>query len=158
MTINTALAIAAACALLAAGCTTTPHRPSREADLAAITAFNKEYLQSINDGDIATLSRLTVQDHIIMIPNRPAILGKAANDEANRRAFEQNRYAESWNVLDTVIDGDLAYQRGTFTTTVMPKSGASSRTVQGKFLRIYRRQPDGSWTMVIDMFNGDSPP
>jgi ketosteroid isomerase-like protein len=152
-----ALAMAAMCALLAAGCTTTASRPSREADIAAITAFNKEYLGTINDGDFATLSRLTVEDHIIMIPGRPAIVGKAANDEANRRAFEGNRFAESWNVIDTVIDGDLGYQRGTFTTSAMPKNGGQTRTVDGKFLRIYRRLKDGSWTMVIDMFSGDKP-
>jgi ketosteroid isomerase-like protein len=149
--------VATVCTLAAAGCTTTSHRPSREADLAAITVFNKEYLGAINRGDFATLSRLTVEDHIIMIPGRPAIVGKAANDEANRRAFEGNRFAESWNVIDTVIDGDLAYQRGTFTTSATPKQGGQTRTVDGKFLRIYRRQKDGSWTMVIDMFSGDKP-
>ena len=152
-----ALAMAVVCALLAAGCTTTQHRPSRETDIAAITAFNKEYLGSINNGDMATLSRLTVEDHIIMIPGRPAIVGKAANDEANRRAFEGNTFDEKWNVIDTVIDGDLGYQRGTFTTSAMPRKGGPTRTVDGKFLRIYRRQKDGSWTMVIDMFSGDRP-
>jgi ketosteroid isomerase-like protein len=149
--------VAAVCTLAAAACTTTSHRHSREADLAAITAFNKEYLGAINDGDFATLSRLTVEDHIIMIPGRPAIVGKAANDEANRRAFEGNRFAESWKVIDTVIDGALGYQRGTFTTSATPRQGGQTRTVDGKFLRIYRRQKDGSWTMVIDMFSGDKP-
>jgi ketosteroid isomerase-like protein len=55
--------------------------------------------------------------------------------------------------LETRISGEMAYQRGTFTTQVKPKAGGEARTIVGKFLRIYRREPDGSWRMVIDMFN-----
>jgi ketosteroid isomerase-like protein len=56
-----------------------------------------------------------------------------------------------------VIDRDLAYQRGTFTTAATPRSGGQTRSTSGKFLRIYRRLPDRSWTMVIDMFNSAPP-
>ena len=148
--------------LCAAGCTRTPPAASgaasNSADLAAIMAFNKRYLQAINDGDFPTLSSLTVEDHIMMVPDRPAIVGKAANDEVNRRVAEQFNVAETWSPIETVIDGKLAYQRGTFTTSVTPKAGGQARTITGKFLRTYRRLPDGSWTMVIDMFNSDSAP
>ena len=140
-----------------AGCMQLNSRPSRDADLAAITAFNRRYLQAINEGDFPSLSALTVEDHIMMAPNQPAIVGKQANDEANRRAFERFRFSEQWMPLDTVIDGDLAYQRGTFTTAATPRQGGQTRSVAGKFLRIYRRLPDRSWNMVIDMFNDDPP-
>jgi ketosteroid isomerase-like protein len=59
---------------------------------------------------------------------------------------------------ETVIDGDLAYQRGTFTVVASPKGGGASRTTHGNFLRIYRRRHDGSWWMTRDMFSGDQPP
>jgi ketosteroid isomerase-like protein len=121
-------------------------------------AFNQRYLKAINEGDFPTLSGLTVDDHIMMVPDRPAIVGKAANDEVNRRVAEQFNVAETWSPIETVIDGKLAYQRGTFSTSVTPKAGGQARTITGKFLRTYRRLPDGSWTMVIDMFNSDSGP
>ena len=57
--------------------------PSRAADEAAITEFNKRYLQAINDGDIATLSSLTTDEHIMIAPGCPPLVGKAANDETN---------------------------------------------------------------------------
>jgi ketosteroid isomerase-like protein len=149
-------------ALAVAACTQTPPAAptgaSNSADLAAITAFNQRYLKAINDGDFETLSSLTVEDHIMMAPNGPALVGKVANDEANRRAAEQFKIAETWSPVETVIEGKLAYQRGTFSTTVAPKAGGEARTITGKFLRTYRRLPDGSWTMVIDMFNTDSAP
>jgi ketosteroid isomerase-like protein len=139
-----------------AGCQrAAPGKPSFAEDLAAITAFNAKYLGAINAEDIKTLSALTDEDHIIFIPNRAPIVGKAANDAANGSAFERFDFDESWTPEETVIDGDLGYQRGTFTTSSKPKAGGDTRVVGGAFLRIYRRQPDGQWRMTRDMFNTD---
>jgi len=132
-----------------------PKRPSFAEDLAAITAFNAKYLGSINAGDIKTLSALTDDDHIIFPPNRKPVFGKAANDASNGSAFERFNFDETWTPEETVVDGNLAYQRGTFTTSSVPKAGGDKRSVSGAFLRIYRRQPDGQWRMTHDMFNSD---
>lgn len=148
--------LVAAAAIAATGCMEQGLRPSRDADLAAITAFNQRYLQAINDGDFATLSGLTVDDHVMIAAGRPPLAGKAANDQANQRAFEQFRFAEQWTPLNTVIEGGLACQAGTFTTSATPRQarpGDETRSVAGSFMRIYRRLPDQSWTMVVDTFN-----
>jgi ketosteroid isomerase-like protein len=149
-----------ACVVIAlAACSTTrTQSTSAAADLAAITAFNTRYLKAINDGDIATLSSLTDEDHIMIAPNRPPVVGKAANGAANSRGFQQFNIDETWMPLETVVDGNMAYQRGTFTVVASPKAGGASRTTHGNFLRIYRRQPDGSWRMSRDMFSSDQPP
>jgi ketosteroid isomerase-like protein len=139
---------------LASGCATTR---STAADEAAITAFNARYLKAINDGDFATLSRLTTEQHMMIAPNRPALIGKQANDEANRRVSEAFKIEETWTPVETVISGDLAYQRGTFTVAATPKAGGNTNRISGNFLRIYRRQSDGTWNMTIDMFNSDQP-
>lgn len=147
-----------ATALILTACNTVPaRRPSKEADLAAISAFNTQYLKAINDGDIKALSALTDDDHIMIGPNRAPTVGKAANDAANERGFSQFNIDEKWMPEETVIDGDLAYQRGTFIVAATPKAGGTARTAHGNFLRIYRRQADGSWRMTRDMFNSDEP-
>ncbi len=161
----TRLRRSAARKLLAAGCalcvfailSTAALAEDDRQVLAAITAFNTRYLKAINDGDITALSALTSPDHIMIAPNRPAIMGKAANDAANGAAFQHFRFEEHWVPQETVVNGDLAYQRGTFTVVAHPRSGGPSRTTRGNFLRIYRRQPDGSWWMTHDMFNSDQP-
>ncbi len=160
-----ALAICAA-ALAAAGTATAGQSkprpgaagPSVEADLAAIAEFNKRYLQAINDEDIVTLSSLTTDDHIMIASGRPPLVGKAANDAANARVFKQFDIDETWTPVETVVAGDWAYQRGTFTVAATPKAGGSTTRTSGNFMRIYRRQPDGGWRMIRDMFNTDQPP
>jgi len=128
-------------------------KPTLEQDLAAITEFNRKYLKAINDGDIATLSSLTDEDHIMITPGRPPLIGKAANDAANGRAFQQVKIDETWTPVETVVSGDLAYQRGTYTVAATPKAGGNTTKTSGHFLRIYRRQPNGEWRMTHDTFN-----
>ncbi|HEY6453743.1 MAG TPA: nuclear transport factor 2 family protein [Steroidobacteraceae bacterium] len=129
------------------------------ADLAAIAAFNVQYLKAINAGDINALSALTDEDHIALTPGRPPLVGKAANIAANGRLYQQFNIAENWTPVETVIDGNLAYQRGSFTVAATAKAGTTARPLggTGSFLRIYRRQPDGSWIMTRDMFNTEQP-
>lgn len=153
------LAIAAALLTSLAACTTArTHAPTLAEDQAAIADFNRRYLKSINDGDIATLSSLTTEGHIMIPPNRAPIVGKAANDTLNGSVFERFRIDESWTPVETVVSGNWAHQRGTFSVAATPKSGGTTRTTTGNFLRIYQRQPDGSWRMIRDMFNSDQPP
>ena len=127
---------------------------SVDADLAAIADFNRRYVQAINDGNIDTLAELTTDDHIMLTPNRPPLAGKAALVEAMTRAFAQTEIDESWTPVETVIDGDLAYQRGTYVVRARAKgSDAEMRETTGSFLRIYRRQPNGEWRLTRDVFN-----
>ena len=128
-------------------------RPTLEQDLAAITEFNRKYLKAINDGDIATLSSLTDEGHIMITPGRPPLIGKAANDAANGGAFQRVKIDETWTPVETVVSGDLAYQRGTYTVAATPKAGGNTTKTSGHFLRIYQRQPNGEWRMTHDTFN-----
>jgi len=134
-----------------------PERAGPSADLAAISHFNEQYLKAINAGDAAALGALTDSGHIMIAPNRPLIEGKAANDAANGAAFTRFRIEEAWMPVETVVAGDLAYQRGSFTVAATPRSGGQTRRTHGNFLRIYRRAPDGSWQMTRDMFVSDEP-
>jgi ketosteroid isomerase-like protein len=164
-----AVALAIFAAFVPAGCVsvssaerptaqTVDRKPTLDADLAAIAEFNRRYLRAINDEDIATLSSLTTEDHIMIAPGRPPIVGKAANDAANARVFTQFDIDETWTPVETVVSGDWAYQRGTFTVAATPKAGGNTTRTAGHFLRIYRRQPDGAWRMIRDMFNSEQPP
>ena len=154
------LAGVAALGVLTACGDATQKRPTAEQDVAAIMEFNKHYLGAINDGDIKTLAALTTDGHVMIAPNRPPIVGKAANDAMNGRAFEQFEFDESWSPTRTVVSGDLAFQEGTYVSTAKPRAGGEPRTIRGNFLRIYQRQPNGEWRMTRDTFNtepaGDS--
>jgi uncharacterized protein (TIGR02246 family) len=126
------------------------------ADEAAIAEFNRKYLKAINDGDIDTLASLTTEDHMMISSGGAPLAGKKALVDAMTRAFQNNKFNESWEPLETVVSGDLAYQRGTFVVEATPKAGGEMSRTTGNFLRIYRKI-DGNWFMVRDTFNSQRP-
>jgi uncharacterized protein (TIGR02246 family) len=126
------------------------------ADEAAIAEFNRRYLRAINDGDIDALAALTTEGHMMIASGGPPLVGKQALVAAMKRAFETTDFDESWSPEETVVSGDLAYQRGTFAVVSRPKAGGAESRVAGNFLRIYRKI-DGAWFMVRDSFNSQQP-
>ncbi|HEX5048172.1 MAG TPA: nuclear transport factor 2 family protein [Gammaproteobacteria bacterium] len=129
---------------------------AQAAEVTAIGEFNRRYLKAINDGDIDTLASLTTEGHMMISSGGPPLAGKKALVDAMARAFQTTRFEESWSPEETVVSGDLAYQRGTFVVVAKPKSGGDASRVTGNFLRIYRKI-DGAWFMVRDTFNTQQP-
>ena len=72
----------------------------------------------------------------MITPGRPPLIGKAANDAANGRAFQQVKIEETWTPVETVVSGDLAFQRGTYTVAATPMSVRSARNVQRTYASV----------------------
>jgi uncharacterized protein (TIGR02246 family) len=139
------------------GCSAPPE-VSTLGDEAAIAEFNRQYLAAINTGNVDALARLTTSGHVMIASGGAPLLGKQALVDAMTAAFERVKFDESWMPVETVVDGDMAYQRGTFVVIATPKAGGEPSRTTGNFLRIYARQPDGEWRMVRDMFNSAAAP
>jgi len=129
---------------------------AQTADEAAIAEFNRKYLKAINDADIDSLASLTTDGHMMIMSGGPPLTGKKALVDAMTRAFQTTDFDESWAPEETVVSGDLAYQRGTFVVVAKPKAGGAETRTTGNFLRIYRKI-DGAWFMVRDSFNSQQP-
>jgi uncharacterized protein (TIGR02246 family) len=129
---------------------------AQSADEAAIAEFNRQYLKAINDGDIDSLAALTTEDHMMISSGGPPLAGKKALVDTMTRAFQTNKFNETWEPQETVVSGDLAYQRGTFVVEATPKAAGEMSRTAGNFLRIYRKI-DGKWFMVRDTFNSQRP-
>lgn len=67
-------------------------------------------------------------------------------------------YAIKMDTVKTEISaaGDLGYAVGTYEQTAPDKSGALIHSV-GKWMSVFRKQPDGSWGAIADTFNVDPP-
>jgi len=107
--------------------------------------------------DVERLMSLLADDIVMMHPNRPAIIGLAANRADLTAAFEKFQVDQSVLSDEIVVAGDWAFDRSRATTTLTPVAGGAPVTVRSKAITILRRQPDGSWKIARVIGNLDHP-
>ncbi len=68
-------------------------------------------------------------------------------------------FALTWKAskADVSASGDLGYTVGSYEMSVSDSAG-TPRSEKGKFITVWKKQPDGKWKVVQDIFNADAPP
>ena len=125
-----------------------------EADRTAIRQADEADMTMVNAKDWKGDLALYTEDAIELPPNQAAVQGKAAI-QACKEAFPPFSNFQEQS-LEIEGQGDLAYDRGTYSMTVTPP-GAAPIEDRGKYLTILRKQADGSWKVARFMFNSDRP-
>ena len=153
------IALALTLMLTFAGCQNAPQPQKTDvaADTAAINALRDQFLAAWNSNDAAALAATYADDAIMMDPNQASVEGKQAIRAAYEARFKESAFKAAVTPLETQVAGDWAYDRGNLTATVTPKSGKPMEE-SGKYLFIFKRQPDGSWKVYRDISNSNSPP
>lgn len=92
------------------------------------------------------------EDAVVLPPNGPALKGR----EAITAYFSSFPPTSKWETeyVDVMGSGDLAVAVGTYDITVAPP-GQPEQPDQGKWIEVFRKQPDGHWKTVRDTFNSD---
>ena len=140
------------CAAL--GCQAAPAKLS-EADVAALRAgVDSIEAQILSHRDSAAAAHYT-ENAVFMTPNLPAVQGRAAI----RAWFAAGPPFSAFTLTPVEVDGagDLAYVRGTWTLGIAAVGKTPAIEDHGKFLEVRRKQANGSWLMVADIFNSDVP-
>lgn len=122
-------------------------------DKTAIASAAQAWMEAANAADWESLAAMYSEDAVFMPPNQPTVEGRA-NILAWFEAFPPINNI-SLKQVDVDGVGDLAYVRGTYSITMTPEEGMGSITDTGKYIEIRRRQTDGSWLIVRDIYNSD---
>jgi len=148
------IALVAVALLFVPGCVTTPEEGS-EADVERIRVIWNIYSTARVVGDYEVWLSLWDEEGIQMPPGAPA-RSKDVLDEVVPKAFTSGSVS-SMNIYpeEIVVAGSWAYARGTYDSE-REVEGKAVR-VEGKFLTIFKRQPDGTWRIYRDCFNSNVP-
>jgi len=125
-----------------------------EADRTAIRQAEENDMKLMNAKDWKGDSALYTEDAIQLPPNQAAVQGKASI-QAWMEAFPPFSNFQEQS-LEIEGQGDLAFDRGTYSMTVTP-AGAAPIEDRGKYLIIWRKQADGSWKVLRAIYNSDLP-
>jgi uncharacterized protein (TIGR02246 family) len=115
----------------------------------------QQYVQAMLARDLNAWTGLWIEDAVMMPPNSPALEGR----EAIIQDFMAGPTPTEF-VLDVLyIDcaGDVAYVRGTYSITMTAPGVPDPVRDYGKYLSIFRKQPDATWLFAVDTWNSDLP-
>ncbi|HET8734487.1 MAG TPA: SgcJ/EcaC family oxidoreductase [Anaeromyxobacteraceae bacterium] len=144
----------AAAALAATACAHWPGaRGKADAEArAAIAAANAEYGRALVAGDARAAAAVYAPDGVVIpTAQRGFITGRAEIEAYNASRLEARRYVDV--VITTVqleVSGDLAWESGTSSVTVQQGEKATA-TLTGRYLAVWRREPDGRWRIRADL-------
>ena len=85
----------------------------------------------------------------------PASEGKAAFEERLRVIVERYRVEFGGEVKQAEVSGTLGFVRAEFKGGWIPKDGSPPIQLKGKWLQIWKRQPDGGWKLLQNIWNRD---
>ncbi len=123
-------------------------RPDAE---RAIRELSDAFVRHFNAGDAEQLVQAFYAEDARLLPqNHPTISGRSQIREALQQFLSTGMGGLTIETYEVEVAGagDLAYGIGTF-------SLARPAPDRGKFVEVYRRQADGSWRCVADMFSSD---
>lgn len=135
-----------------------PAEPTLEEARGAVQDIASGWDDAFNSASADGILALFGADPVMMPPNVPAREGA---DEI--RGFLNDLFAQgSSTVKDTFVDVRMANgwacAHGTYTLATTTTEGAEPTSVEGKWMALCHRQPDGTWNLSRNIWNTDTPP
>jgi uncharacterized protein (TIGR02246 family) len=128
---------------------------AEDTDRAAIQRTTAKLLAAVNASDHRRLLEVWADDGVLMPPNHPAVHGRPALDSYFEKRFSATTFGFAFTASEIRLTGGIAFERLAYTARAWPAGGGEPTEDVGKGLHVYHRQPDGSWKLVLDIWNSD---
>lgn len=117
-----------------------------------IDAVNQRLAEAVQNGDAAAAAALYTEDGKFLAPNADFLSGRDAIQGFFQAVIDGGIKGLNLSALELEIQGDTAYQVGTYELVADGGVVADS----GKFIVIWKRV-DGNWRIHRDMINTSRP-
>jgi ketosteroid isomerase-like protein len=128
-------------------------------DPAALLKADRAFAQATAERRLEGFASFLEEDATTIRPNSPVLRGKNALVERWSSILQDPTASVSWKPLRVVISasGDLGFTVGSYEVT--KDSGRGRKAAgSGKYVTIWRKQPDGAWKVTFDSGVQDTPP
>jgi len=135
--------------VLMAGCGSSVNVEEERTNLLAL---DREWAQSTKDVD--KFLSYYAPDATTYPPGMPAVTGADALRKLFTEMMSAPGFSLTWTPTkaDVASNGDLGSTAGTYE---MSMAGATDK---GKYVTLWKKQPDGEWKVTDDIINSDAPP
>lgn len=125
------------------------------AEAKALAKLDDDWSAAAATRDAKRVAAFYAEDALAYPPNEPMAVGRAAAEKVWAAYFADPTYNLSWKTTHAEVAGAVGYTTGTYKDSFKGPDGKAVES-QGKYLCIWRKQSDGTWKAVHDMWNSDS--
>jgi len=136
--------------------------PAARLDLEMLHAIRERLQAAENAYDAAPIVAAMADDMVLMVPNEAVQEGKTDCAAFVRRVLaDQEAWFDrrmSYVSEEVSIRGDVGFDRGSFSFTVVVKHDGRQSGASGKYLWLYARTGAGRWKLARAILSLDDPP
>lgn len=131
---------------------------NRDADERAIRDLDAEWAKAAAAKNLDQVMTVFTDDASLFLPNEPIAMGKPAIRVEWTKLTSNPGYALSFSPsrVDVAKAGDMAYEFGVYNLMLTGPDGKPIND-RGKYVAVWKKQPDGKWKVVADIINSDLP-
>src|ERR1700733_13515003 len=143
--------------LIMAGCSQQTAPDTRAGEESAVRDADAQWAKTAMANDLDGTVSYYSDDASLLPPNAPIATGKQAI-RAVWAAMLSPDTTVSWQVskADVARSGERAYVMGTYQITAKNPQG-KSQEVHGTLVEVGKKQAEGKWKTVTEIFNSDVP-
>ena len=123
----------------------------------SIREADQQWLKVFAAKDVDKSVAFCVDDASILSPNTPIATGKEAIRNLFSGFFAIPNLKISWqpNRVEVAKSGEPGYTSGSYQMTFNDSAGKEMAET-GKYVTVWRKQTNGGWKVVLDIFNSDA--
>jgi ketosteroid isomerase-like protein len=120
----------------------------------AIRDLDDQWSKAAGAKDVDKTISFYSDDALVMPPNAPSATTKEAIRKIWKDLLTDANISWKTKKVEVAQSGDLAFSSGTYEVTLNDPTGTPVND-RGKYLEVWKKQPDGSWKCVADIWNSD---
>lgn len=126
-------------------------------DIDKVNEALTDWLDGLDSGDLDRMVNTCDPDVVVCNEYQPTTVGIQAIREKYGPRIAAGTFKSGFKTDHLKIYGDLALLVGRFTVNVTDKATGKRGGGNGRLALVYRRHPDGSWKLLLDIDNNDAP-
>ena len=135
--------------------------PALAADMDAkakvLAKLDDDWSKAAATRDADRVASFYAEDAIAYPPQEPVAIGRPAAKKVWAAYFADKTFTISWKTVHAAVakSGDLGYTAGTYEASFKGPDGKQV-SEKGKYVCTWRKQKDGTWKAIHDIWNADA--
>jgi ketosteroid isomerase-like protein len=129
----------------------------QNAEAEKLMQLSKDWAQAAMERDVEKVAAFWADDAVIMSPDEPAMKGITAIRQMVAESMQIPGFEVQWEPQEAFVSkgGDLGYVLIKNYFKIPTDTLGNTTVIYNKGVEIWKKQSDGQWKNVVDIYNGD---